>query len=232
MDTLNDYVFLGYPRLELCHEPPTVGRSHSSLPLLHCASLSQSHAIWFSLPLLDQLGHMAGASFPQSHFPLSRGQPETGEWEKSTVQFYKERGHSADTQVGSRRAISSFAFPTFLTTQWLSSLSVHQNLLVQLLLHFPPKSSPSTTPPYGAPRHTRLSTPPFLYPDILVSPLQSIRQNSSVRKTVNHLCCCVSNLPLTIPSPNLFQLNRSAHSSPAHNIAFCFHVFPSALLHA
>lgn len=95
-----------------------------------------------------------------------------------------------------------------------------------------PKSSPSTTPPYRAPRHTRLSTPPFFYPDILVSPLQSIRQNSSVSKTVNHLCCCVSNLPSTIPSPKLFQLNCSFHTSPAHNIAFCFHVFPSAILHA
>lgn len=104
MDTLDDCVFLGCSRLEFCHEPPTVGGSRSSLPLLRWTSLSQSHAIWFLLPLLDQLGRMAGTSFPQSRFLLSQGQPETGEWEKLTVQFYQERGHFADTQVGSWRA--------------------------------------------------------------------------------------------------------------------------------
>lgn len=181
MYTLNDCVFLGYPRLELCHEPPTVGRSRSSLPRLHCASLSRSHTIWFSLPLLDQLGHMAGASFPQSHFPLSRGQPETGEWEKLTVQLYKDRGHFADTQVGSRRAISSFALPTVLAPQWLSRAVCLPESLGSVASSLSPQSAAAPNRLQTQPLLTELPATPFLYPDILVSPLQSIRQNSSVR---------------------------------------------------
>lgn len=163
------------------------------MPLLHCTSLSQSHAIWFLLPLLDQLGRMAGASFSQSHFSLSWGQPETGEWEKLMVQFYQERGHFADTQVGSRSAIG-----VLLTSPLLcrpsSRLIGYQVLSVSRISWFScsftfptvcPKSSPSTASPYRAPCHTRLFTRPFLYPDILVSPLLSRRQNSNVSKTVN-----------------------------------------------
>lgn len=91
-----------------------------------------------------------------------------------------------------------------------------------------PESSGSASPPHCAPCHTRPSTLPFFYPDILVSPPLSIRQSSSVSKILYHLYSYVSNLPFTIPSPKLFQLNWSIRFSPTHSIGFCFHPFPSA----
>lgn len=142
MNTLNDRVFLGYSRLEFCHEPPTVGGSRSSLPL---APLYKPVPVTRHLVLVTIVG--PAGPYGRSQFSSkpfffvlgTAGNRRMGEIDgailSGTWPFCRYSSWKLESHRGSPYV--SFALPTFLTSQWLPSAVCLQNLLVQLLLHFP-----------------------------------------------------------------------------------------------